>query len=495
MERRILNERTAPSMTWRTLLLHFGPHQLAMWASQATTRRRAGRGDSQSSALPLVIFFFLAISAHLALAFAPSFGTVVGTTVPSFTTGLSTTSSSSSSSRFPALLAAAVGYSAPAALAPPPVRPAPSISSSSSLPVTFVAETKLPTLLGDFHLRAYRVGSTSYSPSSSFSPVIRYEPVVLYKLPPQFSSLSPSPSLSPTSSIIGGGGGGRVFGDLVSSSFGPNGVPVRVHDQCFTSEVFGSLRCDCKSQLLQSLKSIQVTGGAVIYLQQEGRGIGLANKIRAYSLQDAGMDTVDANLHLGFGEDERSYDCVPAILSDFGIDFVQLLTNNPCKVNALRELGVKVRSIDQCVGEGGANIHNKKYLETKVEKMGHGDAVRKQLLGLKMKDSPTTVVAAAAATATGAAHGLSSEGVVAASDGYCFGKQSVVDCIAAIVRRARRRRRRHKPRERRGLYPVREPRDEAVHRGDDQVHERRALLCRGRGQARRPQAPRDGREE
>jgi len=142
-------------------------------------------------------------------------------------------------------------------------------------------------------------------------------------------------------------------------------------------------RCDCKEQLQMSLKYIQEHGGAVIYLQQEGRGIGLANKVAAYALQDSGMDTVDANTHLGFPEDSRQYGVVPGILRDMGIDSIQLMTNNPYKVDRLRKLGVKVEGTIPMV-VNSPTAHNRRYLETKVERMNHTD------IGAILQNPPST---------------------------------------------------------------------------------------------------------
>lgn len=126
---------------------------------------------------------------------------------------------------------------------------------------------------------------------------------------------------------------------------GKENVLARIHDQCLTSEVFGSKRCDCKEQLGMALDMIKEGGGVVIYLQQEGRGIGLANKVAAYALQDEGLDTVDANRHLGFGDDERTYDVVPSILRDLGVGSIQLMTNNPLKLDCLQKLGITVSKV------------------------------------------------------------------------------------------------------------------------------------------------------
>lgn len=145
---------------------------------------------------------------------------------------------------------------------------------------------------------------------------------------------------------------------------------VRVHSECFTGEVLHSLKCDCREQLDQALHAIADEGcGAVLYLKQEGRGIGLGNKIAAYALQQQGVDTVDANLRLGFAADERRYHVATAMLADLGVLSIALLTNNPQKVSALRKDGVVVtRRIPL---EIAANHHNRDYLDTKRERMGH----------------------------------------------------------------------------------------------------------------------------
>jgi len=145
---------------------------------------------------------------------------------------------------------------------------------------------------------------------------------------------------------------------------------VRLHSECLTGDVFGSLRCDCGDQLRQALKSIHDEGhGVLVYLRQEGRGIGLGNKIKAYALQEKGLDTVEANLELGFPEDLRSYQPGADILKDLGVTAVRLLTNNPLKVEGLECYGVKVVERVPVVGQLCATNHH--YIKTKVEKMGH----------------------------------------------------------------------------------------------------------------------------
>jgi GTP cyclohydrolase II len=157
-----------------------------------------------------------------------------------------------------------------------------------------------------------------------------------------------------------------VAGDV---SGGTN-ILCRVHSECWTSEVLGSLKCDCREQLDAAIERIAAEGtGVVVYLRQEGRGIGLGNKVRAYALQNDGADTVEANLALGFEADERRYDLAAAILSDLGVRSIRLLTNNPTKVAGLRASGVVITErISHWIGE---NQYNSDYLAVKRRKMGH----------------------------------------------------------------------------------------------------------------------------
>ena len=144
----------------------------------------------------------------------------------------------------------------------------------------------------------------------------------------------------------------------------------RIHSQCVTGESFFSLRCDCRFQLTESLNQIAKKElGVIFYLQQEGRGIGLSNKIRAYNLQDKGLDTVEANHQLGFEEDERSYETVSEMINFLGIKKIDLMTNNPKKIDALKSFGV---IINQRVPlSTNTNKHNQKYISTKIKKLGH----------------------------------------------------------------------------------------------------------------------------
>jgi GTP cyclohydrolase II len=150
----------------------------------------------------------------------------------------------------------------------------------------------------------------------------------------------------------------------------PDPVPVRLHSACLTGDLFGSLRCDCGEQLRASLRVFTASGGGVLlYLAQEGRGIGLGNKLRAYLLQQEGLDTIDADGALGFGADERRYHAGIEILRHLGIQRVQLLTNNPEKVRALREGGIQV--IDRLPLLGTLNRHNLPYVTAKSQRAGH----------------------------------------------------------------------------------------------------------------------------
>ncbi len=186
----------------------------------------------------------------------------------------------------------------------------------------FYAEAKLPTGFGEFDVRVYREGEVEHLAISC--------------------------------------------GEL----FGAKDVAVRIHSECLTSEVLGSLKCDCKAQLDKALALIQELGrGIVLYLRQEGRGIGLGNKIRAYRLQEEGVDTVDANRILGFHEDLRSYEAAAAMLKNLGVESVKLMTNNPSKIEGLAEAGIAVTGRTSCVA--GVNSVNREYMETKRSRMGH----------------------------------------------------------------------------------------------------------------------------
>jgi 3,4-dihydroxy 2-butanone 4-phosphate synthase/GTP cyclohydrolase II len=155
-------------------------------------------------------------------------------------------------------------------------------------------------------------------------------------------------------------------------------VLVRLHSSCFTGDIFGSMRCDCGPQLKKAMSMVEAEGkGVVIYLSQEGRGIGLINKIKAYKLQDEGMDTVQANLKLGFGEDERDYGVGASIMRELGLGKVRLISNNPVKRAGLEGYGIKIVETIPLIIE--SNPHNKFYLETKANKMGHNLTCYKHL--------------------------------------------------------------------------------------------------------------------
>jgi GTP cyclohydrolase II len=155
-----------------------------------------------------------------------------------------------------------------------------------------------------------------------------------------------------------------VMGEVAGSAL------VRVHSECMTGDVFGSLRCDCGPQLEFAMREIGKQGsGVVVYLRQEGRGIGLANKLRAYQLQDQGLDTVEANLHLGFAADLRKFDSAVDILSQLGVRSVRLMTNNPRKVDTLKSQGLVIE--ERVPVRSDVQSENERYLDTKARKLGH----------------------------------------------------------------------------------------------------------------------------
>jgi 3,4-dihydroxy 2-butanone 4-phosphate synthase/GTP cyclohydrolase II len=187
-----------------------------------------------------------------------------------------------------------------------------------------VAEARLPTPFGDFRVIAYK------------------------------SSTDPDEHLA------------LVMGDVATDE----PVLVRVHSQCLTGDVFHSLRCDCGEQIEMAMKRIAGEGrGVVLYLRQEGRGIGIHNKIKAYALQDEGLDTVEANVTLGFKADQRDYGIGAQILADLGLRNLRLMTNNPKKMSGLESFGLKI--MEQLPITTRPNPHNKRYLQTKQKKMGH----------------------------------------------------------------------------------------------------------------------------
>lgn len=151
-----------------------------------------------------------------------------------------------------------------------------------------------------------------------------------------------------------------------------DGTPVttRIHSECLTGDVFGSRRCDCGEQLDRTMVQLQEGGrGVLLYLRQEGRGIGLANKIRAYALQEHGLDTVDANRALGFPDDLRDYGIAAAMLRDLGVEAVALITNNPSKIVGLERHGVRV--VERLPLHVAPNLYNQPYIDAKRERMGH----------------------------------------------------------------------------------------------------------------------------
>ena len=157
---------------------------------------------------------------------------------------------------------------------------------------------------------------------------------------------------------------------LLKEPFDTNfGVLTRIHSSCFTGDLLGSKRCDCREQLYKSLELINKNGGVLLYLNQEGRGIGLGNKIKAYKLQEEGFDTVDANIKLGFKDDLRDYSVAAKMLENLNIKKIRLLTNNPKKVSGLKEYGIEILERVPLIIK--SNNFNEKYLNTKKERMGH----------------------------------------------------------------------------------------------------------------------------
>ena len=157
---------------------------------------------------------------------------------------------------------------------------------------------------------------------------------------------------------------------IMSQDFKTLDAPfVRIHSECLTGDTLGSLKCDCQNQLDLSLKFIALEGGLVIYHRQEGRNIGLVNKVNAYALQDQGRNTIQANLELGFGEDDRDYSIVGHIFNDLGVKKLKLITNNPKKIKYVESLGIQI--VERIPAITKSNKYNEGYLLTKKEQMGH----------------------------------------------------------------------------------------------------------------------------
>ena len=205
------------------------------------------------------------------------------------------------------------------------------------MPVVFVAASKLPTKHGLFDISVFE------------DPETKQEHIALsIGLP--VSTQASEQSSTPTETI--------------------EPTLVRIHSECLTGDAFGSLRCDCGPQLNTTLELLaQIGKGALLYLRQEGRGIGLPNKIRAYALQDQGHDTLDANLLLGLPADARTYEMCKVMLDHLGVHKVNLITNNPAKIEALTALGLEV--VERTPLHVGENPHNAAYLETKKNRMRH----------------------------------------------------------------------------------------------------------------------------
>ncbi len=224
-----------------------------------------------------------------------------------------------------------------------------------------------PSRTGVHHTDTQRDTPTLSDPSSPHSAPATGEQR------PRARSLLPTPFATFTLSVYEDGEGKEhlavTLGNL-SPEAGEAAPLLRIHSECLTGDALFSLRCDCGFQLEHALQRIAVEGrGALLYLRQEGRGIGLANKIRAYALQDQGHDTVEANVRLGFPPDARSYGIALAILDDLGLRSARLMTNNPRKIQALEEAGITVT--ERVSIECGRNPHNENYLATKAGRLGH----------------------------------------------------------------------------------------------------------------------------
>ncbi|WP_428737999.1 GTP cyclohydrolase II [Sulfurimonas sp.] len=157
---------------------------------------------------------------------------------------------------------------------------------------------------------------------------------------------------------------------FMSENFHDLKIPnVRIHSECLTGDTFGSLKCDCQNQLELAIKFIAKEGGMIIYHRQEGRNIGLLNKVNAYALQDQGRDTIEANIELGFRDDERDYSVVREIFADLGLKNIKLITNNPEKIAYIESIGVNIVSRIPAITP--INVHNDGYISVKKEQMGH----------------------------------------------------------------------------------------------------------------------------
>lgn len=190
--------------------------------------------------------------------------------------------------------------------------------------ISRAAEARIPSDWGEFNMIAYAAESDNYSPDIA----------VVH------------PEFNPDSSVL-----------------------VRIHSECLTGDLFHSQRCDCGRQLDAAMQQIDKEKGVLIYLRQEGRGIGIINKLKAYNKQDEGLDTIEANLALGFDIDYRHYEAAIEILKDLGINSIRLLTNNPDKINAFDDSGIDIK--ERIPLEIKANENNRKYLETKKKDLGH----------------------------------------------------------------------------------------------------------------------------
>lgn len=228
------------------------------------------------------------------------------------------------------------------------------------MPYQFITSAKLPTEHGDFDIHVFENEAGQ-------------EHVMLTVGLPIVDSASATPptTLGPSQRHLQTDEPMRQKPNNPSAVADADNVPlIRIHSECLTGDAFSSLKCDCGPQLNAAMQAIQQAGcGAILYLRQEGRGIGLTNKIRAYALQDQGHDTLDANLMLGFPADAREYDMCAPMLAHVGVDKVRLLTNNPNKVSYLTTHGIEV--VERVPLLVGLNAHNSSYMATKRDRMGH----------------------------------------------------------------------------------------------------------------------------
>ncbi len=247
-------------------------------------------------------------------------------------------------------------------------------SLQEKLPPAFSAAVKLAKLAGLLPAAIVRAGAAmpAATPAAAAAAINDYDSIVIRSLKLITRARLPLEGAehSEIAAFRAGNGEPEHYAILVGDPLPDQPVLTRIHSECFTGDLLGSLRCDCGPQLRGAITAIaQAGGGVVLYLAQEGRGIGLINKLRAYRLQDQGFDTMEANERLGFESDERLYGIAARILTLLGFKSVRLMTNNPHKLQALQTAGIDV--IERVSHSFAANAHNRAYLRVKAEKAGH----------------------------------------------------------------------------------------------------------------------------